>query len=135
MAKAKNAYRVFISHSAKDKWIAVQLDRMIQERKVTTFRDDRDIEGGAAIAEAIRVQMSECDEMLVLWTPQAINSVWVMQEVGMAFGMELHIVPIRYLTEVVTLPPVIRTVHAPELTERDVNKYLDDLARRARSRR
>jgi hypothetical protein len=133
MAKSK-PYKVFISHSVKDKWIAVQLDRLIVQTRIATFRDDRDIEGGAGIAESIRLEMSRCNEMLVLWTPQAINSAWVMQEVGMAYGLGLHIVPIRYLTDVTTLPPLIRDVHAPELTEADIMKYLRQLGQRSRKR-
>ena len=69
------------------------------------------------------------------WTPQAVESKWVVQEVGMAFGLRLFIVPIRHLTDAASLPAVIGNVHSPELTVADVNKYLQQLQQRARKRR
>jgi len=136
MAKKKvDQYQVFISHSTKDKWIAQQLDQLLQTRGVATFRDDRDIEGGAKIPEEIREQLHRSKELLVLWTPQAIESKWVSMEVAMAFGLNLHLVAIRYLTTVESLPPCMLNLQAPELTERDVKKYVEDAAARARQYR
>ncbi len=125
-------HRVFISHSTKDKWIAVQLDKMIQARGVETFRDDRDIGAGVEIIKEIHAQLMQSQELLVLWSPQAIASKWIDSEVSMAFGMQLHVVAIRYLTEPESLPVCIKHTHAPELTEADVNKYLDEVEARAK---
>lgn len=83
----------------------------------------------------IRTQLKTCNELLVLWTPEAEKSKWVSQEIGIAYGLELHIVPIRYCTDATSLPPPILEVQSPELTEGEVNKYLRDLAARARMNR
>lgn len=129
--KPKN-YRVFISHATKDKWIAVQLDKMIQEGGADTFRDDRDIAAGAEILNEIRGQLKESQELLVLWTSQAIASKWIDPEVSMAYALGLHVVALRYLTEPDSLPVCIKHTHAPELTETDVKKYLDELTARVK---
>ncbi|MBI1918829.1 MAG: toll/interleukin-1 receptor domain-containing protein [Planctomycetes bacterium] len=39
-------YRVFVSHATADKWIAKTLCEKIEGVGATTFRDDRDINGG-----------------------------------------------------------------------------------------
>jgi hypothetical protein len=128
-------YPVFISHATADKWIAVQLDKMIKsvtDPEIPTFRDDRDIEAGTKIPETVRTRLRSSRELLVLWTPQAMASEWVKFEVSMAYGWELHIVAIRYLTSPKDLPLGIKTDLSPELTEQDVNKYLEGLKSRAR---
>lgn len=126
----KKAYRVFLSHATADKWIAMQVDKMIQGLGVATFRDDRDIETGDKIPDEIREQMEACREMLVLWTPNAVSSDWVRGEIFMAFALKLHIVAIRHTTDVASLPPCIKSELSPELTELLVNRYLEDLKAR-----
>ena len=61
MAKEPDAtpnYRVFTSHSTKDRWIARQMAALIERkrrrRKVKTFLDAKDTEGGDSIHEVIR---------------------------------------------------------------------------------
>ena len=39
-------YQVFISHATTDKWLAKVLCEKIEATGATTFRDDRDIQGG-----------------------------------------------------------------------------------------
>src|SRR6266850_6863384 len=94
----RSDYQVFISHATADKWIAIQLDRMIQDLGITTFRDDRDLEAGHRIPEEIRKKLRASKELLVLWTPQAMASEWIKMELGMAYAFELHIVALRYQT-------------------------------------
>src|SRR5947208_9379098 len=95
-------YQVFISHATEDKWIAVQLDRMLRDAGLATFRDDRDIAGGAKIPQELRDQIKGSREVLLLWTPQAMNSECVKLEIGMACAFNLRIVPVRYLTQAVS---------------------------------
>jgi hypothetical protein len=42
----------------------------IEEVGVRTFRDDRDIDGGDDIPDAVRAAIEASDEMVVLLTPQ-----------------------------------------------------------------
>lgn len=79
-------YQVFISHATADKWIARTICEKIEAVGATTFRDDRDIEGGDDIPEEIRRQIKRSKEILVLLTPQSIGRQWVILEVGAAWG-------------------------------------------------
>jgi hypothetical protein len=50
-------YRVFLSHSHKDRWIARQCARLIEEASkphVQVFFDEKDIEGGQSIPDSVR---------------------------------------------------------------------------------
>ncbi len=51
---ASEDYLVFISHSSKDRWIARQMARLIEERDIKTFLDEKDIQGGDLISESIK---------------------------------------------------------------------------------
>ena len=59
----EKGYLVFVSHSAKDRWIAKQIAACIEERGrkygVRTFLDEKDIEGGESIPESIRENIED----------------------------------------------------------------------------
>ena len=43
---AQRKYQVFVSHATADKWLASTLCDKIEAVGASTFRDDRDINGG-----------------------------------------------------------------------------------------
>ena len=87
---AEKPYQVFVSHATADKWLARTLCEKIEGTGATTFRDDRDIDGGDDIPEEIRRQIKRSREILVLLTPESINRQWVTLEVGAAWGKGKH---------------------------------------------
>jgi hypothetical protein len=53
----RQQYHVFFSHSHKDRWIAKQCVRLIEEGGkggVSAFLDEKDIETGQSIADSVR---------------------------------------------------------------------------------
>lgn len=52
-------YLVFVSHATYDKWVAKVMCEKIEYYGLSTFRDDRDIEGGREIREAIMTAIRE----------------------------------------------------------------------------
>ena len=119
------AYQVFVSHATPDKWVA----RMICEKidaipGATTFRDDRDIEGGDDIPEALREQIALSGEVLVLMTPVSVARPWVLLEVG-AWQAGKWIVPVCYHVEVGQIPPILQRRKAHSLN--DLDQYLAEL--------
>ena len=52
---------------------------------IKTFLDEKDIEGGESIPEAIRKNIQECNEFLVLLSRYSINRPWVLIEIGAAW--------------------------------------------------
>jgi hypothetical protein len=95
---AKKSYLVFISHSTKDRWIAKQLAKQIEEKGlkfgIKVFLDERDIKSGESIPETIRKKIRACNEFLVLLSRNSINRPWVLIEIGGAWQLGKHIVAI-----------------------------------------
>lgn len=92
----KNPYRVFISHSSEDIWVAEQLARAVEELGATAFLDVRDIAHGDKFAERIRDELPKCQELLALFTPWSRQRAWVRHEIGMADGHRIRIVCVFY---------------------------------------
>jgi hypothetical protein len=129
-----NGYTVFISHSSKDRWIAQQMARLIDERTgehgVTTFLDEKDIEGGDLFKDEIRTALRSCEELLVLLTPYSISRDWVQNEIGSAWVLEKRIVPILLHVDLDDIPDIIDDRKAFDLN--DFSQYLAELSGRAR---
>ncbi|HLW65216.1 MAG TPA: toll/interleukin-1 receptor domain-containing protein [Gemmataceae bacterium] len=125
-------YQIFLSHSTSDKWLAKVLCEKIEATGATTFRDDRDICGGDDIPEGIRIQIKQSKEVVVLLTPQSIGRLWVILEVGAAWGWSrrIRILPIMYHVSVDTIPDIIKNKKAIPLN--DFDQYAKDLTERVR---
>jgi len=84
----KSVYLVFISHSARDQWVARQMARAIEGQgkpyKVRSFLDEKDVESGDHIHESIRDSIRDCDEFMVLLTRRSASRAWVLIEMGAA---------------------------------------------------
>jgi hypothetical protein len=102
-------------------------------RGVTTFRDDRDIDGGEVIPAKLLEALEASDEMLVLVTPAGVQSLWVAHEIGAMWSAHKLIVPVFHQVEPAQFPPLVRDVKAYRLQEFD--QYLADLRGRARGTR
>jgi hypothetical protein len=134
MERGASDYLVFISHSSKDRWIARQMVALIERRarryRVNAFLDERDIEGGDSIPETILAKLRDCQEFVILLSPQSLPRQWVLIELGAALGLGKRVVPIMCNVEQAQMPDIIRLTKAYELNELD--DYLGDLTRRAR---
>jgi hypothetical protein len=130
--KTPKPYQVFISHATDDKWIAKTLCEKIEGVGATTFRDDRDIDGGNDIPEAIRRQIKQSREMIVLLTPQSIGRMWIALEVGGAWcwSKSVRIVLVMYHVSVDPIPDIIKNKKAISLN--DFDNYLNELKERVR---
>jgi hypothetical protein len=114
-------YRIFVSHATADKWLVKTLCEKIELAGASTFRDDRDIDGGDDIPERIRAEIKRSHELVVLLTPNSVNRPWVLLEVGAAWGRgkAIRIVPILYHVEVDTIPDIIKAKKAIKLNDCD----------------
>lgn len=139
MAKKKAAasqtpkpYQVFVSHATADKWLAKTLCEKIESMGATSFRDDRDINGGDDIPEEIRKQIKQSKEIVVLLTPESVGRPWVTLEVGAAWGRSkrMRIVLIRCQVSVDSIPDMIKNKKAIALN--DFDDYTNELAKRVR---
>jgi len=67
--KAKKEYIVFISHSAKDAWMARVVAEKITEIGAIPWLDAKEVKGGDLIADKIRQGVEACREAVVLVSP------------------------------------------------------------------
>ncbi|MBI5217243.1 MAG: toll/interleukin-1 receptor domain-containing protein [Ignavibacteriae bacterium] len=128
------SYTIFISHSTKDRWIARQMSRLIEEKVskyyARTFLDERDIAGGESINDTIKENLRSCDEFLILLTKNSIDRPWVLIELGGAWFGNKVIVPIIDKITPEEMPDVIAQNKAIELN--DFDNYLKELILRLR---
>ena len=101
----------------------------IEACNAQTFRDDRDIQGGDDIPEKIQEKIRQCDEFVVLLTPESVARPWVLLEIGMAVILRKRVVPILQHVDVNPIPDMIKSVRNFDFN--DLERYLTQLARRA----
>lgn len=90
------AYKVFISHSSHDTWVAKQLKKYTEEAGATVFLDSDSIEAGDDFEDEILDNLRESSEFIVLLTPAAMESDYVKREIGAAWGLRIRIVAVLY---------------------------------------
>jgi hypothetical protein len=128
-------HTVFVSHATADKWLAKVLCEKIEAVGARTFRDDRDINGGDDIPEAIRAAIKQASELVVLLTPESAHRVWVMMEVGAAWGHSRHkrITVVMCHVNVDPIPDIIKAKKAIPLN--DFDAYTRELSGRLKKAR
>lgn len=121
-------YTVFISHSSKDRWIAGQIARLIEDRGAQTFLDEKDIQGGDVIPQVLQKNIQKCDELLVLMSQYSVERPWVLLEIGAAWGLEKTVVPIVDKVTPSQMPDLL--VHHKAIDLNDLDEYLAELTSR-----
>jgi hypothetical protein len=130
----RKPYQVFVSHATADKWIARIVCEKIEATGATTFRDDRDIDGGDDIPDEIRRQIKRSREIVVILTPESVNRQWVTLEVGAAWlsSKLKRIIILLCHVSVDPIPPMLKSKKAIHLN--DLDSYLGELAHRVGGR-
>lgn len=132
------AYRVFISHSSRDDWVARQLEGCASACGAETFLDVADIEHGDDFEERLLVAADEADELLVLLTPWARPSRYIWMEVGAFWFQRKRIVVVLYglnpedVTGDSEMPVRLKQTNFVMLNE--IDDYFDQLRRRVNGR-
>ena len=121
--------KVFISHSSVDKWIAGQIARELDARGIDSFLDAKDIKTGDSIEDAVDTHLADCDELLMLLSPAALGSTWVLIEIGGAKALKKRLVPILHHVGVNELPAPLTSGLARELN--DIDHYFDEVVARS----
>ena len=120
---------MFVSHATPDKWIARVMCEKVEAAGATTFRDDRDIEGGELIPREVFRQIRRSREFLVLLTPISVTRPWVLLETGSALSYgRIRIVPVTYHVGMDAIPAMIHQVKGFALN--DFDQYLGELRAR-----
>jgi hypothetical protein len=130
----KTDYKVFISHSSKDLWLAQQIEKGIKNCKAKTFLDAADVEAGDTFDEVILKHLKTSNELLVLFTPWSLQRPYIWMEIGAAWAKGLRITGI---THSVTIDEIISKTEIPNVIKKsniiDINsidKYFAQLKKR-----
>ncbi len=90
-------YKVFISHSAADAWIARQIGRRIREDcNAATFLDVENIASGDDFKRRIHAEVHGSRELVALFTPWSARRAWVWIEIGAAWAQEKRVVAVLH---------------------------------------
>jgi hypothetical protein len=89
----KPPVRVFFSSSQGDAEVAERLRRALGSVGIEA-RTDADIAAGPDWGEHLRMAMESVDAVVILFSPSALSSAYVMSEVGAAIAAEKAVVPV-----------------------------------------
>jgi hypothetical protein len=127
-------YKLFISHASEDTWVARQIERHAKEAGAETFLDYAHIKVGDPFQQVITDAAKECDELLILLTPSALDSLWIGMELGM-FQLQakrvvwvLYGIPMKKLERNRRLSDIIKTANLIGIN--DLDRYFAELAGR-----
>ena len=71
---------VFISHSSEDDEFAKSLRKSLESQKLETWVDSRELTAGDQLEPEIKQAIEQAGAFLVVLSPDAINSPWVLKE-------------------------------------------------------
>ena len=82
--------KVFVSHSHADAELAARISEALQEKGLDVWDSDLNLLLGDNWAAEVARALEESDAMVVLLTPDAINSPWVRREMEYALGAKRY---------------------------------------------
>ncbi|WP_434509813.1 toll/interleukin-1 receptor domain-containing protein [Desulfitobacterium sp. AusDCA] len=91
-----DTFRVFLSHTSADKEQTSQIQAALEHFNISAFVAHVDIEPTKEWQTEIEIALFSCDALVALITPNFHQSNWTDQEIGIAIGRGLLIVPIRF---------------------------------------
>ena len=127
-------YKIFISHSSIDTWVARQLARYIEDLGASTFLDEADIEYGDDFEERILEAIRTSHELLVLLTPWALKRPYIWLEIGAIWGLGRRVIGVLHglsPSELVAqdgTPALLKRIDLVELN--NIGMYFEQLQRR-----
>jgi hypothetical protein len=134
----RSKLKVFISHASGDTWVAKQIKSHVEQIGCYTFLDNENIDSGDDFEEKLIIAARQCDELLVLLTPTALERKYVWMEIGMFVGARKRVVSVLYGVEPEKLrgdpqlPVTLKRLEWIEINE--IDAYFPQLKARLRKR-
>lgn len=88
-------FRLFLSHVSEHKMTAIQLQKTIGKYAISVFVAHADIEPTKEWQDEIELALSSMDALAALLTTGFKESKWCDQEIGVAIGRKVPVLPIR----------------------------------------
>ena len=87
---------LFISYARRDAEFAQKLNAGLHDRGVATWIDELGIRSGADWPDRIATAIEDCTAMLIVLTPDSMNSKWVRRELEFADARDKKILPLLH---------------------------------------
>lgn len=87
-------FRLFISHLSADKDRAVKMQEALKAFSISSFVAHKDIEPTREWQSEIELALRTADALAVIMTSEISSSDWVDQEIGIAIGRGLLVIPL-----------------------------------------
>ena len=110
------AYKVFISHSTRDRGLVISLANLLSKFGVEVYVANWYLTPGERIDKKVSEQISGVDCVVALLTRNGIRANWVQQELGCALNAGKQIIP---LVEKDTDPRCLAALQGREYIEYD----------------
>ncbi|MDF1811725.1 MAG: toll/interleukin-1 receptor domain-containing protein [Verrucomicrobiales bacterium] len=124
--------KLFISYSSKDRQVVKWIDRELEDRGFKSHMDVEFLEGGEDIAEEIRERIKDCDEIVIVLSPNSLNSPWVHYETACADMMGKRIIPLLLCLDQQQVPSLFNKYLSRPINEFDL--LANAIMRRAKSK-
>lgn len=95
-ATPDHSISIFISYSRTNSDFVNRLEADLQARRFHTWVDRGRLEGGVNWLNTIQVAIDRCDVLLVVLSPEAMKSEYVLMEFRHAFHKKKLVVPLAY---------------------------------------
>jgi len=79
---------IFISHASADDSFVAELRRELEAHHLPVWVDSRNLRGGDKLAPEIEKAIEEAPKVIVVLSPQTVNSPWVRREIKQALAVE-----------------------------------------------
>jgi hypothetical protein len=80
--------RIFISHASKDDAFVKELREALESHSIPVWVDSRNLRGGAKLAPEIDDAIAHARRVIVVLSPNTVNSPWVRKEITKALEVE-----------------------------------------------
>ena len=87
---------LFLSHVSQQKEVASKLQEKLEDYAISAFVAHEDIEPNQKWQDKIELALSSMDALVALLTNGFRESKWCDQEVGVAIGRKVIVLPVRY---------------------------------------
>ena len=107
--KGKPTLRVFFSYAMEDRAYGLKVRRLLSQRlNLRVFTADT-LSAGEDWESKLRNELTQCDIFVVLLSPNAIASSWVLHELGAAWALEKPIISVVTHPEMSDQIPAVLT--------------------------
>lgn len=97
----------FISYSSKDRLIAEEMKSRLEKQHLNVFMSEKTIKAGDTWTNVVKNAITSAKVVVVIVTPNSIDSEWVMAEAGAGWALGKTVIPAIMLVDTGNVPLII----------------------------